>query len=250
MSLSIAQTLTAVAPNITSSFQAAGGTAPYTYSVRPNGAGGTIDSTGLYTAPNSFGTTPQSLIDTIQVVDSSVPALQVIATILVGSPLHLFCDILQQGLSLPDGRVYLWNQKIFQPTDSGLYIAVSLSRARAFGNNKTHDSSGNSIQTVNMVGYLDIDIMSRDGSARDKKEFVPMALQSDYSERQQEANSFSIGRIPSGSQFVNLSAIDGAAIPYRYKISVQMQYAQQLTQPTDYFDVFSNPNIPTVVTNP
>ena len=246
MSLVITQTLTAVCPNITSSFFTAGGSSPYVYAVAPNGAGGTINSsTGLYTAPTVIGTTPQTLIDTIQVTDAGSNTTS--ATILVGTPLHLLCDILQNGLSLPQGRVYLWNQKVFQPTDSGMYIAVSMPRARAFANNKTYDSNGNVIQTINMLGYVDIDIMSRDSSARDQKEFVPMALQSDYSELQQEANSFLIGRLPAGSQFVNLSAIDGAAIPYRYKISVQMQYGQIKTQPTPYFSSFSSV---VVVTNP
>lgn len=242
--ISLAQTLTAILPGLTSSFLASGGTSPYVYSVRLNGAGGTIDaSTGLYTAPAQMGSTPQTLYDTIQVRDS----LGAIATasILVGSTLLLFCDILQTYLGLPQGRVYLWDQKIMQPTDSALYIAVSVPSCKPFGNNKSYDSNGNALQSVNMLATLDIDIISRGPAARDQKEQILLALMSDYSELQQEANSFSIGRLPTG--FLNLSGIDGAAIPYRYKISVNMQYSVSSSQAVPYFNTFASP---TVATNP
>ena len=244
--LALTQSLSAIIPNLTSSFLGVGGTSPYSYTVRNGGAGGTINSSsGLYTAPSSVGETPQTLTDTIQVVDS----VGSIATskILVGTPLHLFCDIIQTYMGLADGRVYLWDQKIMQPTDSGLYIAVSVPRCKPFANNKSYDSNGNAIQSVNVCATLDIDVISRGPSARDLKEQVILALLSDYSESQQEANSFLIGRIPPSSAFLNISGIDGAAIPYRYKISVLMQYAVNNLEATPYFGSFSGP---TIYTNP
>jgi len=248
MSLSLAQTLTAIGPGLTSSFLVAGGTGPYTYSVRPNGAGGTINSSGLYTAPASVGETPQTLYDTIQVVDSTTPTpLSATATILVGTPLLLFCEIIQNQLGLAQGRVYLWDQKVFQPTDSGLYVAVSVPSCKPFANNTSYDGNGNAIQSVNMLATVDIDIISRGPAARDQKEQVMLALMSDYSQLQQTANSFLIAKLPPGSRFLNLSNIDGAAIPYRYKISVNMQYFVTKTQATPYYNTFAQP---TVYTNP
>jgi len=248
MSLLLSQTLTAVGPGLTSSFAATGGSSPYTYSVLPNGAGGTISSsTGLYTAPSSVGSSPQALIDTVLVTDHA--GLKATSTILVGGPLLLFCDIIQtyleENIDLPAGRVYLWDQKIMQPTDSGMYVAVSVPTCKPFANNTVHDSSGNSVQSVNVMATIDIDVISRDAEARDRKEFVVLALMSDYAQAQQEANGFLIGRIPPSSRFVNLSQIDGAAIPYRYKISVNMQYAVNNTQATPYFNTFSTVTVDT-----
>lgn len=247
--LVLSQTLTAIAPGLTSSFGTSGGTPPYTYSVRANGAGGSIDSDGVYTAPAVMGETPQTLFDTVQVKDA-LGAIKT-ATILVGNALFLFCDIIQtyltQNLGTPLGRVYLWDQKVMQPTDSGLYVAVSVVTCKPFANNTDHDASGNSVQTVNVMATLDIDVISRGPSARDQKEFVVLALMSDYAQLQQTANSFLIGRIPPASKFTNLSQIDGAAIPYRFKISVNMQYAVSNTQATPYFSAFAQPN---VTTNP
>lgn len=245
MSVTLAQTITALVPGLTSSFLASGGSPAYAYSVRPNGAGGTINSSsGLYTAPAKVGSTPQSLYDTIQAVDSLGNVG--VAQILVGTPMLLFCEIIQNQMGLAPGRVYLWDQKITEPTDSSLYVAVSVPRCKPFANNIIPDGSGsgmNQIQCVNMMATMDIDIISRGTDARDRKEEILTSLLSIYSQQQQEINSFSIGRLPASASFLNLSQVDGAAIPYRYKISVNMQYSFTKTTPIPYFSTFQAPTI-------
>lgn len=241
MSLSLQQTKTAVAINITSSFLGVGGTPPYVYSVLPGGAGGSIDpGTGEYTAPSVVSSDPKLAYDTIQVVDS----LAAVATsqILVGTSLILFCEILQREMGLANGRVYLWDQKIFQPSDNNLYIAVSVPSCKPFSNNVQPDPiTGwlNAVQITNMLATLDIDIISRGPEARDRKEEIILALNSIYAQSQQEGNSFYIGKLPPSARFVNLSNIDGAAIPYRFRISVNLQYAFVKSKAIDYFDTFS-----------
>lgn len=240
MSLTLAQTKTALAQGLTASFLASGGVSPYVYSVLPAGAGGSIDSSsGLYTAPALTPSDPKRAYDTIKVTD--VNGAFALSKILVGSPLLLFCEIVQRELGLAPGRVYLWDQKIFQPTDSDLYIAVSDMNPKAFGNNLVIDPTGGDsvIQSVNMMSILDVDIMSRGPAARDRKEEVLLAFASSYAESQQEGNSFYIGKIPAGGRFINLSIIDGAAIPYRYRISVNIQYTVTKTKAVDYFDTFA-----------
>src|ERR1017187_4668952 len=126
MVLALAQTATAVCPRCPASFQGAGGTAPYTYYVLSGGAGGTIDlNTGVYTGPLYFKSSPFFNTDIIAVDDATGATAK--AHILVGSPLLLLCEIIQKELLLESDRVYLWDQKIMQPTDFGLYVAVSMS---------------------------------------------------------------------------------------------------------------------------
>lgn len=246
----LGQTKTALSPGFQASFGGQGGTAPYTYSVRPHGAGGAINSsTGLYTAPLLSPEEADKSYDTIQVKDSSVPPLVTTSQILVGTPLVLFCDIIQKYMGLAPGRVYLWDQKIFEPTDSGIFVAVSVLRCKPFGNNSEYDGSGDGLsafQTVNMYADLQVDIISRGSGARDRKEEIILALMSDYAQQQQEANSFYIGKIPPAGQFVNVSQADGAAIPYRFNIIVGMQYAYRKVVDVGYFDTFTNP--PPVIT--
>lgn len=248
MSLTITQTKTALAVKNTASFLASGGTGPYTFTVAPGGAGGTIGSlTGLYIAPTTLNDDPSKLFDTIEVVDSLADTGS--AQIMVGDALLLFCEILERSLGLAQGRVFLWNQKIFKPTDDGLFIVVSVPVCKPFGNTIRPSSAGWSAsdQHANMLAQLDLDIISRGPAARTRKEEVMLALNSIYSQAQQEANSFSIGRIPAGARFNNLSDIDGAAIPYRYRISVNMQYTVSLQKSVDYYDTFESVEI---LTNP
>ena len=245
--ITVTQNKTALAVGRVASFVAAGGVEPYVFSVRPHGAGGSIDQNGIYTAPAAVDPDPSKAFDVIQVRDSV--GGKGTARIMVGTPLMLFCEILQQELGLADGRVYLWDQKLMQPTDAGLYIAVSILSSKVFGNTNAPVSSSsglNSVQSVNMMATMQLDIISRGPEARDRKEEVIMALNSTYAQQQMEQNSFLIGRIPPGGQFMNLSAMDGAAIPYRFTISVNMQYFYTKTKAPDYFNNYSGP---TIVTN-
>lgn len=245
MGLLVSQSVTAMGQGLSTYFLGIGGTAPYTYSVRANGAGGTIDaSTGKYTAPAVPNDNPAQSSDIIVVRDSS--SLIAYGSILITYPIGLFCDILQNQLGLSQGRVYLWDQKINEPTDNGLFVAVSVLRCKPFGNILETDGSGsglNAIQWTNIAATLGVDVISRGPSARDRKEEVLLALNSVYSEQQQELNSFYIGKIPPGGAFVNLSGVDGAAIPYRFNISVTMQYMYKKVVPVPYFDSFSTPQV-------
>lgn len=244
--LALTQNATAVAVNVPASFLATGGTPPYLYSVLAGGAGGVIDpNVGSYVAPASPADyPPDAITDTIQVVDAA--AATATATIMVGTPLLLFCDIIQQGLGLANGRVYLWNQKISEPTDAGLFVAVSVPSCKPFGN-VSRPSPNGVVQCLSMLARIDIDICSRGPDARDRKEEVVLALASPYSQQQQLSNAFGIGKLPASSQFQNLSQLDGAAIPYRYKISVNIQYSYVKQVAAAYYDTFAPASVLTDV---
>lgn len=216
-------------------FLASGGTAPYTYSVQAGGAGGTINSsTGVYTAPSSPG------VDTILAVDSL--GAQETREIKAGTALELFCDIIRSEMSLEDDQVYLYNQKFTIPTDSRIYIAVGILNLKPFGN--TLDFvDGDAIQSVNMMATLSINLLSRSFDGLYRKEEVLMAVQSIYSQSQQEINGFNIARVPTG--FANLSEEDGAAIPFRFNITLNMQYTIKKVKEVPYYDTFEEPEITT-----
>jgi hypothetical protein len=227
--LSVNATYTAISPNLTSSLLATGGTPPYSYKVLQGGIGGYINPVNaIYSAPNAYG------IDTIQIVDNVGAIVQI--DILVGSAIQLVCDIIQTYMGLSQGQVYLWDQKINIPTDYRLYIAVGISSCKPFGNSN-RVVNGISMQGVNMLARLDINILSRTADALNLKEQILLALNSTYAEQQMEKNSFQIAAIPTG--FVNLSQIDGPAIPYRFVISTNLQYFVPSTMPIQYFDVFA-----------
>lgn len=242
----ISQTSTAVGQYGFASFLGSGGTQPYLYEVLPGGAGGTIHpTTGVYTGPAVVPDPPATTYDTIQVTD--YVGTELTARILVGHPLLLFCEIIQRQMNLADGRVYLFDQKFMQPTDSGVYIAVSVPSCKPYANiNKMDPETGlRSVQSLNMLATLDLDIISRSNAALWRKEELVLAFNSTYAQKQQQANGFYIGKLPPGSRFINLSEVDGAAIPYRFRISVNMQYSFQKQQAIDYFDDFESVEIET-----
>jgi hypothetical protein len=229
MSLKILSNSTAIGLSCTVPFVASGGTAPYIYSVAGNGAGGTINSsTGQYVAPNKRGTD-------IIVVTDSIGQITTLS-ISVCSAVDLVCDVIQKQLGLASGRVYLWDQKIDMPTDSGLFVVVSVVGCKPFSNTIKQNSDGTQTQSTNFMAMVQIDAISKDASARDRKEEILMALNSQYAEQQQNLNSFGIAKIT--SSFVNLSQIDGAAIPYRFALTINIQYQVTSTVAASYFDTF------------
>lgn len=247
--LSMSQNLTAIKPNLNAYFLANGGTVPYTYSVRPHGAGGSINSaTGFYTAPVAVSSNPKHLYDFIQVEDDDGNII--VNSILIGSPLHLLREIIQRQMGLPDSRIYFWDQKIFQPTDDGIYIAIGVVSCKPFSNNLQltsldSDTLGSN-QYSSWQAIVSLDVISRDFSAVNLKEQILMALVTNYAQSQQEINSFQIGKLPPGSHFVNLSGVDGAAIPYRFNISVSLSYAATFAQAIPSYGTFTD----TIATNP
>jgi hypothetical protein len=245
MSLVVRGSKTAMGPGLQASFLGSGGVEPYVYSVVPGGAGGSINSsTGLYTAPLVAPTDPRLSYATIKVTDADLD--EATTTVYVADALGLFCEVIQREMGLADGRVYLWDQKISQPKDSGLFISVQFLNGKPFGNTNRPVSQGSapgdgldSFQSINMLATLQLSIQSRSTEALRRKEEVILALNSDYAQAQQEANSFYIGKLPAGSQFVSLSNIDGAAIPYRFDISVNVQYFYRKVTEVPYMSEFA-----------
>ena len=239
--ISIIPTKTAIAPAVSQPFEGVGGTAPYTYSVSADGIGGTIDTDGIYTAPlGVYG------VDTVIVTDSFGDMEE--QTVNFQNPMELVCDIIQSELGLSDGRVFLYNQKLPMPIDTGLFVVVEQISCKPFGNTLSLDGSGgglDSIQSTNFAAMLQIDVISRDISALNRKEEVLMALKSTYAQQQQERNSFFISTLPMG--FVNLSQVDGSAIPYRFNITINIQYCVTKVKPIAFYDNFAQPSI---ITNP
>lgn len=235
--LSLYPARAAMIPNLTLPMGALGGTPPYRYAVA-SGPGYIDHDTGLYTSSNEMGVAEIEVLDTFDT--------RAVSLVQVMSPLQIMCEIIQREMELPDGRVFLWDQKVNSPTDPGLYITVGLfPNAKVIGNFREEIDAGafglqERVSTV-FNGRVSVEIMSRDSSALDRKEEIMLALKSTYSQQQQEFNAMRIFNVP--SSFVNISQIDGAAIPYRFSIMLGLQYVVSRTKVIPYFDSFQDPQI-------
>ena len=236
MPLSLVCPLTYISQVNSILFTAQGGVAPYVYSVEPGGAGGSINaSTGSYTSPITTG------VDTIKVVDANLD--EATLDITVGTALELFCDIIKTEMDLDDDQIYLWDQKVNIPKDFRLYVIVGILSKKPFGNNNRFQSAGTSLQSINMQATLSVEMLSRSFQAADRGEELVMSFMSDYAQSQQEINSFYVA--PLTSSWVNLSDIDGAAIPYRFNLSVNIQYFVKKTKAVPYYNNFEDVEVTT-----
>jgi hypothetical protein len=221
----------AIGINVPIQFVATGGTAPYVYSLDTGSVGSVDASTGNFSSPDS-GSATVSALDSLgaDVGSASVAVLTVF---------QLICDIIQSEMGLSPGRVWIWDQKIFEPTDQGLFIVANVLSQKSFSNSKSYDGSGSGLnvtQGANMFAQLSLDIKSRNMDAVDRLPEVVLALNSDYAKTQMEANSFFLAPLP--QSMINLSESDGSAIPYRFNLTVNVQWIYNKTKATNYFDTF------------
>lgn len=227
--ITISPTPAEVNQNGTLQFSASGGTGPYVWS-KVSGSGA-ITSGGLYTASYKSG------VAVVRVVDSLSASATIQLTI--HSALTWLCKVLKTELELSDDQVFLWDQKLIIPNDFRMYVAVGTVSCKPFANTRAYDPSGSGLNTVQSTNFLcnaSIDIYSRGVDARDRKEEIVMALKSQYAQQVQQAYGFFIAGLT--SSFLNLSEIDGPAIPYRYMIQVALQYKITKTKAVDYYDDF------------
>lgn len=204
------------------------GVAPYVYSVESGGIGGSINALGVYTAPFAYG------VDTIKVVDDNADEETI--QVFVLDYLLLVANIIENFMNLPAGSIWIWNQKIKEPTDGRLFITLQELSCKPFSNN-LRMIDGENRQYTNFQSQVSIDIESRTTEAMHRKEEVIMALRSQYSENQQTLNGFKIGTIP--INFTNLSNLEGSSIPYKYNITTQILYAKYFDDAqSSYYDDF------------
>ncbi|AFC22574.1 hypothetical protein phi1422_0054 [Bdellovibrio phage phi1422] len=214
--------------NVPVPFGVFGGLAPYTFSVEPGGAGGSIDANGIYTSGFKKGR------DTVKVVDSLGETAT--AEISVLPALYLLADIVQEYLALPQDQVTIFNQKSIPVSDEKVYVCVSTLPAKPYGtkNVKMIGAGLEEIISANMFQPVDITVYGRTPDAMLAADQVILSLVSDYSQRQQALNCFSVGKIP--SSVVPLNEIEGASIPYMANVQVNLHYIAYSRRQVEYFN--------------
>lgn len=163
----------------------------------------------------------------------------------------LLAGLLESELELlptenPDHkRVTIYNQKWRLPPLDGVFISVSIVYQRPFGLAKREvddpDNPGAMLeeQIVSVQEAFQIDIFSRDDSARTRKEEVVFALNSTGAQQLAEKWAFKIGNVP--PSFVDLSSVEASARLNRYAISFNVLRAKTRVRRIEAFTIFQNP---------
>lgn len=153
----------------------------------------------------------------------------------------ILCDIIAIDMSLDPARVAVYNQNWKSPQDDDIYIIVSGGPERIIGNANQFDfEAEKEIKKVSVSSVYNVEITSRNTDAKYRKAEVLAAINSDYSEQQQELNQIRIFRT---NQILDLSFIDGRSALHRYQIPVIINSVQIYEKSIVPFDKFQETEI-------
>ena len=116
-----------------------------------------------------------------------------------GTTLSLIRNILKSEMNLQDERIWYYNQDYKIPDDKGLWVIVGYQGSKLYANRNSTgiDSKGDFVerQNVNTQEQISVQLMSYNLEALERKEEVPQALASIYSQNLQRQLSFKIAPI-------------------------------------------------------
>ncbi len=163
---------------------------------------------------------------------------------------QVIANILQTELELEDGQISLLNEKWDIPELPGLYIVVGTISGKSIGNKTyietlnegTPDITVNEVQISTWHELIQIDLMSFDGSARERQAEIGMALNSFYSQGKQDENSMSIARI--STDMLPISDFEDTKILNRFVTTIAVTSLKtKVKVMTDYYDQFQTPEV-------
>jgi hypothetical protein len=148
-------------------------------------------------------------------------------------------DIVRNQMSLANERVNVYNTKFSIPNDSHLFVAVEYKSSKTFASKSETAIDANIFnehQVLNVQERYAIMVFSRNLEALQRKEEVVMALYSVYARQQSDKYGLKIARI---APIQDLSALEGAAILYRFEIDVVILRGYEKIPQVDWFGTFA-----------
>lgn len=150
----------------------------------------------------------------------------------------ILATIIKHEMSIPDGRIVLYDQNYKAPKDNAIYIVIKTGEDKITSStNKLDTATNEQIQTLSMNTNYDIEITSKDNSAKERRHEILMALNSNYAIRKMEENNIRIFKI---SKILDLSFIEASSSLHRFKISVIINSMKIKKSSTDYYDKFQS----------
>jgi len=153
-------------------------------------------------------------------------------------PIDYLRDVIRYNLNLQEDRVNIYNQKFSIPNDQYLFIGIEYKMSKVYASKSEFEDTTDGFiekQGLNTQEHYAILIFSRNTDALLRKEEVVQALGSIYAQQQGSAYGFSIARI---APIQDLSNIEGAAILYRFEISVVMLCRYEKIIPISWYGTF------------
>jgi hypothetical protein len=158
-------------------------------------------------------------------------------------PEQVIVDILKSQMLLSDDQIWIRYQNQVIPPDNRIYINVGMSDSQIISSVRSQDVDYDGMAEIIQVQSRDniqIDIMSRSVTAIQRRWEMISALNTVYSEQQQENYNFRIFTIP--TSFINASSAEGGSNINRFSIIIACHtwYKQEkvVQSPDDYYNDF------------
>jgi len=154
-------------------------------------------------------------------------------------PIKVVADILASELGLDPAHIAMDYQKYDIP-NNGLFIVLGYLGPTAIISNQNYFDSAleSEVQETVVQHRIQIDLMSMapDNSARIRKEEIPMALRSFYSERLQA--KYGIGINWNTSDISDVTALEETAMLNRFSMRTFVNALHRKVKATPFFDTF------------
>ena len=157
--------------------------------------------------------------------------------------MKVLVGLIERQLSLPAGRVVLYNQQWEIPDDDGILVEISFMGEKPFGQGTHYDTDAdvNFLEVNEQVTQeaLQITLYSKGPDARNRRHEIVFALQSTEAQQLAEQYSFKLGFLP--TSFVDVSETEGSARLNKYAYSFNVLRAHIRRRVINYFDKFTLP---------
>lgn len=164
-------------------------------------------------------------------------------------PLIAFRQVLVSEMGLSEEQVYFYQQRFKIPPDDRTYVAIGLGNDKIFGSKRSSRSTGDPEDpedpetglvediSVSVQANLQIELIGKNPNLLFSRFDLVAALNSTLAQQMQQHWGFMIAR--HSKNFVNLSQLEGSAIPYRFSIQVALQYSTTKSKQIAFYDTFT-----------
>ena len=154
-------------------------------------------------------------------------------------PILVVADIIKNIMGLDTQQIFIYNQNFKIPETGGIFVVIQFNSSKVYSNNNEYiEATDEELLTTQTKEEYTVNVMSKDSTARTRKEEVIMALNFNYSRNQQELYQFKIGKIT--GDFLNVSEVEGAAVINRFALPLTLLAHYSKTLSTDIYDTFTN----------
>lgn len=157
----------------------------------------------------------------------------------------IIADILVAEMGLAAGQIMMSEENFEIPKTDAMFIAVSYVSSKPIGVTVTNTPDGlggmTEVQEAAMDHQVQLDIMSFNDDALDRREEVLLALASNASQFYQEQNLIQISR--HCTPFQDLSTIEETRILKRYTTTFRVKAVTRKSKVGLYYDTFLTPEV-------